>query len=45
MGNVLALVAPYSQLSQQWPPASTFEPKRDIPDMTGKVCTLGFLTS
>ncbi|GJJ14369.1 hypothetical protein Clacol_008633 [Clathrus columnatus] len=37
MGNLLAAVAPYSQLSQQWPPTSNFEPKRDIPDLTGKV--------
>lgn len=37
MGNIIAAIAPYSQISQQIPPKSTFEPKRDIPDLTGKV--------
>ncbi|GJJ14370.1 hypothetical protein Clacol_008634 [Clathrus columnatus] len=37
MGNIFAFIAPYSQVSQQWPPTPTFDPKRDIPDLTGKV--------
>lgn len=40
MGNIIALIAPYSQISQQIPPRSTFEPKRDIPDLTKKVVVI-----
>ncbi|KAJ7838636.1 NAD(P)-binding protein [Mycena olivaceomarginata] len=38
MGNTLAKIAPNSSLSKDlYPPSSTFEPERDIPDLSGKV--------
>ncbi|KAF8512183.1 NAD-P-binding protein [Gautieria morchelliformis] len=37
MGNVVAIFAPQSAISQQFPPKSKFVPARDIPDLTGKV--------
>ncbi|KAF8512182.1 NAD-P-binding protein [Gautieria morchelliformis] len=35
--SIIGWIAPQSRLSQQFPPDSTFDPGRDIPDLTGKV--------
>ncbi|KIJ40138.1 hypothetical protein M422DRAFT_230313 [Sphaerobolus stellatus SS14] len=37
LGSLIAKIAPHSQPSQFLPPASTFAPERDIPDLKGKV--------
>ncbi|KAJ6576263.1 hypothetical protein B0H10DRAFT_2103151 [Mycena sp. CBHHK59/15] len=41
MGNLLAKIAPKSALSTSFfPPSSTFDPMRDMPDMTGKIALI-----
>ncbi|KAF8575904.1 NAD-P-binding protein [Ramaria rubella] len=37
MGTIWGKIAPQSALSQQFPPPSTFDTARDIPDLSGKV--------
>ncbi|KAF7325201.1 Short-chain dehydrogenase/reductase family protein [Mycena kentingensis (nom. inval.)] len=41
MGNLIARVVPHSDLSVDlWPPPPTYDPQRDIPDLTGKVAVV-----
>jgi hypothetical protein len=45
MGNTLAKIAPNSSLSKDlYPPSSTFEPERDIPDLSGKVRLINYVS-